>query len=225
MIIVFDLDDTLYEEMAFVKSGYMAVSQYLEKKYGLPCEKSFYLMMDHTLNCGRNFVFNNLLDSYNLLNQRNLRLCIATYRSHKPTISLPQDTLDLLARLNNIPLYVITDGNKKVQNNKVNTLGLFVKAQFCFITHRYGLKNSKPSPHCFLKICKNENAIPQKVVYIADNPHKDFVGIKPLGFRTVRILRGPYKNVKLDEKFEAEYNINSLSEINLNFLNQLMGER
>ena len=221
MIIVFDLDDTLYEEMTFVKSGYMAVAQWLERHYNIPLQKSFEFMMYHTLSVGRNLVFNNLLNSYNLLNQRNLKLCISTYRLHNPVISLYPESVDVLMSLNNVPLYVVTDGNKEVQKNKLKALGLFEKVKFCFITHRYGLKNSKPSPHCFLKICAKESVMPKQVIYIADNPHKDFVGIKPLGFRTVRILRGPYKNVKLDEKFEAEYNINSLSEINLNFLNKL----
>ncbi|MFH1832142.1 MAG: HAD family hydrolase [bacterium] len=221
MIIVFDLDDTLYEEISFVRSGYMAVAHYLEKKHGLSYEKSFSFMIEHALKFGRQFVFNKLLDKHKLNIKKNVNSCLSIYRQHKPTIALYPDAQACFLSLKNYPIYIVTDGNKNVQRNKLKALGLFDKAKFCFITHRYGRQNSKPSPYCFLKICAKEMAKPQEVIYIADNPTKDFVGIKPLGFKTVRILQGPYKNVRLNEQFEAEHIIHSLKELNLNFLNQL----
>lgn len=51
------------------------------------------------------------------------------------------------------------------------------------------------------------------MVYIGDNPYKDFVGIKPLGFRTVRVCRGQYKEIVKTEEYEAGYRIKSLEEL------------
>jgi putative hydrolase of the HAD superfamily len=50
-------------------------------------------------------------------------------------------------------------------------------------------------------------------VYIADNPYKDFVGIKPQGFATIRVLTGPYKDIAIGEAFEADWKIKDLSEL------------
>jgi putative hydrolase of the HAD superfamily len=54
---------------------------------------------------------------------------------------------------------------------------------------------------------------PDEVIYIGDNPHKDFVGIKPLGFRTVRIMRGNHRHVEMPPEYEADHRISSLVEL------------
>ena len=41
MVIVFDLDDTLYEELSYVKSGFLAVARYLQETYHTPAETCF----------------------------------------------------------------------------------------------------------------------------------------------------------------------------------------
>ena len=40
MIIVFDLDDTLYDEIDFVNNGFNEVANYLKKKFGIDKQKS-----------------------------------------------------------------------------------------------------------------------------------------------------------------------------------------
>jgi putative hydrolase of the HAD superfamily len=84
----------------------------------------------------------------------------------------------------------------------------------CILTSNYGLKNAKPSPHCFLKICNLENVRPKDVVYVGDDPNKDFVGIKPLGFQTIRVLKGRHKNLKKSKKYQPGMEIKSLMKLN-----------
>ena len=116
--------------------------------------------------------------------------------------------------------YIVTDGNKLVQLNKIKALGLEKFMKKCFLTSNYGLKNVKPSPYCFLKICNIENVEPKEVVYVGDDPNKDFVGIKPLGFQTVRLLKGRYKNLIKPKKYQSDIVINSLRELNLKLLKE-----
>ena len=40
-IIIFDLDDTLYEERTFVESGFRAVAEYLEKHFKINKKELF----------------------------------------------------------------------------------------------------------------------------------------------------------------------------------------
>lgn len=212
MVIVFDLDDTLYREITFVKSGFQEVAQYLQDSYQVPVKRSFDFMI-RKLEEGRGRIFDDLLLEHGTYNKKTVRQCLSVYRRHQPKIQLTPEADDCLRRLRNYPLYIVTDGNKLVQANKIRALELEQRVRFCYVTHRYGVKNSKPSPYCFLKICEREKVSPQDVVYIGDNPHKDFVGIKPLGFKTIRLRNGQYKDVIKPEEFEADYQIKSLNEL------------
>lgn len=220
MILVFDLDDTLYEELTFVKSGFRAVAQYLNKQYSIPVQTGLEFMIAK-LSSGRGRIFDDLLIHHGIYKKDLVRKCISIYRLHQPEIKLYPEADACLERFRNYPLYIVTDGNKVVQKNKIKALGLEGRVKFVFITHRYGIKNAKPSPYCFLKICEREKVTPKEVVYIADNPHKDFVGIKPLGFKTIRILQGHYKNITLPVTHEADGKIQSLHEINEDLFNRL----
>jgi putative hydrolase of the HAD superfamily len=220
MILAFDLDDTLYEEITYVKSGFKAVSHLLYKQYKIPIEASYSFMEEYLYVHGRNKVFDALLAKFQLFNKKNVEKCVYFYHLHKPLLKLDPAAKSCIQRFKNISKYVVTDGNKIVQGNKIVALGLDDLMSFCFITHHYGIRHAKPSPYCFQKICKRENVDSSEVIFIGDNPHKDFIGIKPLGFKTVRILKGAYKNLKLDKKYEAHTTVDSLDEITESFLKQ-----
>lgn len=220
MVLVFDLDDTLYEERTFVESGYTAVAGYLEKTRKFPAAETFDFMR-RRLEQGREEVFDDLLREYGIYGKTLVRKCLAVYRGHRPAITLAPDAGRCLKRLTSYPKYIVTDGNKLVQEKKIKALGLDKRVVFSYITHRYGIKHAKPSPYCFLKICAREGVSPAKVVYFGDNPHKDFVRIKPLGFKTVRVLKGPYRLVEKEKEYEAERRIHSLDEVDEAFLQSL----
>ena len=126
-----------------------------------------------------------------------------------------------LERFKHYPKYLLTDGNKAVQSKKVKSLKIDRYFKHIIITHNYGLKNSKPSTYCFHKILQWEEAKPKDLVYIGDNPKKDFLNIKKDGFRTVRVLTGEYKEVEVPLEYEADFRIKTLDELSLKFLTNL----
>jgi putative hydrolase of the HAD superfamily len=217
LVLVFDLDDTLYTEHTFVESGFRAVAKFLKNEWNIPFQKSYNLMLLE-LKKGRGSIFNNVLKRFNVFSNKNLQKCISIYRTHFPDIILDKEGKNCLKRFNDFPKYLVTDGNKIAQGNKVKALGLEKIMCHCFVTHRYGIKHAKPSAYCFLKISNIEKVNSKQVVYIADNPNKDFVGIKPLGFKTIRILKGPFKDVKFDRAYDAEFKIKSLNQLTNKFL-------
>ena len=219
-VIVFDLDDTLYPERSYVESGFKAVAHYLSERFGILEYESFKFMSDELVN-GRGNIFDKLLVKENIYNAGLVKKCLSVYRLHKPDITLDSDAIDCLNRLSDYPKYIITDGNKIVQHNKLVALGLYALVKKCFVTHRYGKHRSKPSPFCMQRICKIEKINPPQALYIGDNPKKDFVGLKPLGFKTVRILKGMYKDEPANANYNAEWCVNSLSEINESLLNTI----
>ena len=221
MILSFDLDDTLYDEITFVKSGLQAVSKYLFQTYSISLKDSSHFLEDR-LAIGREKILDDLLIKFGIYSKNEVKKCLSVYRSPNPNIQLSQEFNECLNRLKKNSLYIVTDGNRNVQKNKIISLGLDKKVKFCFFTSHYGLKNTKPSPYCFLKICDREKVSSSDVLYIADDPNKDFIGIKPLGFKTIRILQGRFKDIKKSKKFEADYTISSLSELTLDLIKKLI---
>ena len=220
MIIVFDLDEVLYDEKTYVISGFRTVSEFLEKDEAIP-KKIIFEYLKRRLKNGRERIFNDLLDNFRIYNQKNLKKCISVYRTHTPKIKLYSDAKDCLKRLKNYPLYIVTDGNKIVQKNKIKALNLENHIKKIILTSNYELRNSEPSTFCFQKICDMEKTSPTNLVYIGDDPHKDFVGLKREGFKTIRLFKGRFKNERLSKEFEADYKIKSLKEINEEFIKKI----
>jgi putative hydrolase of the HAD superfamily len=220
MVIVFDLDDTLYEELSFVRSGFRAVADYLAPIIGLN-QNDIFKGLQAELQLQREHVFDRFLLKYQLKSQKLIKTCLSVYRKHEPSLTLFPEARACLIRLQKYPLYIVTDGNQYVQRSKVRALGLQSLVRRCFFTYAHGLHRRKPSPYCFEKISDLERVPPSSIVYVADNPHKDFVGIKPLGFHTIRVLSGPYAKDKVESDYEADIIIPNLQALNENLLKQL----
>jgi putative hydrolase of the HAD superfamily len=209
MILIFDLDDTLYDERTYVMSGFAAVAAMLHERFGWPESASLAAMKRELASHGRGAVFDRLLESRGVLSRKLVQICIKTYRHHRPAIQLYPAASRLLPKLAG-PLYLVTDGHKIAQHSKVKALSLDRWFRKCFITHRYGVRNAKPSPHCFGLIARREQAGWRDLVYVGDNPAKDFVGLTPLGVTTVRVLTGQHKDAIAKPGFDAKYTISDL---------------
>jgi len=212
MIPVFDLDDTLYPEKCFVESGFRSVALALETRLGLNADVSFQKMLFTLNHEGRGFVFDQLLASNNIFSRNLVNFCINTYRHHKPAIQLDSSAESVLNSFNH-QAYLVTDGHKLVQENKVNALRLQDKFKKIYITHRYGVKNAKPSVHCFDLIRKIEKCDWKDMFYLGDNPAKDFVNLNPLGVETIRIRRGEHAKIIANKGCEARHVIDTIDEL------------
>ena len=212
MIIAFDLDDTLYDEITFVKSGLKSVSDHLYEKY-LISRKHSTNFFHQELVQGRDKILDKALRKFNIYSKYEVKKCLSVYRTHQPKIKLYSQAEQVFKKFEKKSLYVVTDGNKMVQKNKIHALGIHKKVKEYILTSNYGLKCSKPSPYCFIHICEKENIQPHELIYVGDNPNKDFIGIKKLGFKTIRVLTGRYQHVEKSKKYEADLTLNSLSEL------------
>lgn len=143
MVLAFDLDDTLYEELSYVKSGFREVAKWLFINYQVDPESSYQFMLNELSAAGRGNIFNNLLKANGMFSKVTLRKCVSVYRLHFPNISLKKEAYECLFRFKNHSLYIVTDGNKVVQYNKVKALKLdkMEEVKRIFITYRHGLKH------------------------------------------------------------------------------------
>lgn len=212
MILIFDLDDTLYDERQYVESGFRAVAEMGRQRWQLDATASFEYLCQLLDEYGRGKIFDKWLGANNLASKTNIKDCIRCYRLHKPTLTLPNKHRELLQSLTG-PLYLVTDGHKIVQQNKITALGLTPYFKRIFITHRFGIKHAKPSTYCFELIKKAERCSWKELVYIGDNPAKDFVNLNKKGAGTIRILTGCHKNMKAKTGFDAKIRLKTLPEL------------
>ena len=212
MIIVFDLDDTLYNEKSFVYSGFSDVAIWISMFSNSSCVEIFDHMVKELSINGRSKIFDNVLEKYFKKTKKNIQKCVSIYRLHKPAIKLDSKVVDLLLELGkNHKLYIVTDGNKLVQNNKIKSLDVEKYIEKAFITYRYGLTASKPSLKCF-EIIKNKEKVDwHDIVYIGDNPNKDFVNLNKVNAITIRVLQGDFALVEASKGYDAKFKINKLT--------------
>lgn len=206
-IIIFDLDDTLYDSRIFTEQGFINISVHLSKILKIK-KNIIYKDLIKFSKIDKKKTINLILNKYKLP-KKYLFTCIKIYRYSKKNLYLYNDAKLLLRHLSDKNLYLVTDGNKLVQRLKIKSLKLKKYFKKMLITNEYGLKFNKPSIYCFKKIANLEKVSLENLIYIGDNPNKDFL-IKKFGVKTVRIKRGIYKNINLSQKYEANYNFDSL---------------
>jgi putative hydrolase of the HAD superfamily len=208
------MDDTLYPEVTFVYNGFRNVAEFLKNNLGLEEDKTFKRLVEIFEDSGRGSIFNILLREQGLESTSRVNACIKAYRHGKVEIELTPGVAALLRSLSKSRnLYLVTDGNKMVQARKVEALNLRMYFRRIFITHRYGVDKAKPSLHCFEKIARLEGVELSDLVYVADDPHKDFVNLNRAGAKTVRVLTGRFKDMKASPEFDAQYKIAELTDI------------
>jgi putative hydrolase of the HAD superfamily len=213
MIIIFDLDDTLYREIEYVHSGLAAVARFGAERFGLPAKQSFGEMRSVLEAEGRGHVFDRWLARHGLASKGRIEECVRVYRHHEPRIRLEPAVRSLLRRLSGQPLYIVTDGHKIVQDRKIEALGLRPMVKRVFITHRYGVRHAKPSVHCFERIREIEGCRWKDMVYVGDNPAKDFVNLNRLGMPTIRVLTGMHAGQAAAPGYEAQFVIDGLAQL------------
>ena len=175
--VLFDLDDTLYPEMEFVKSGFRVVARYLSERYNLD-EKVLFAQLLHILQTdGRGKVFDTLLVEQGLYTDDLVKLLVYLYHSHQPSIRVYEEVLPTLERLRHygVHLGLVTDGMASVQRNKIRALGLEDSLDVIICTDEIGKDCWKPSTVPFKIALDLLRCSPSEAVYVGDDPSKDFL--------------------------------------------------
>ena len=214
MIWVLDLDETLFNEQDFVLSGLRQTAQVISNECRYSSIELFQVMKEEFLQNGRFRIFQELLILYPDIHF-SLENLIQIYRRTKPEINLYDDARRLLDRISSNKIYLVTDGDRQVQSNKIDALGIAHLFTKMFITDQHGPGAGKPGIKCFEMIKDDAKCAWNEMVYVADDPNKDFVNLKPLGMRTVRVNRGRFKNIFLEASYEAEFMVENLDEIKI----------
>lgn len=188
-VVVFDLDDTLFRERDFVRSGFDALDAWLRAKRGVD---GFGTVAWRIFSeGGRNTVFDRALSELRVDGaDAVVPELVKVYRAHRPSIVLFPDAEWALERYGAVSsLGLLTDGYLETQKNKVTALGIASRFAAIVYTDSLGRAHWKPSPAPFRELMERLPS-PGGYAYVGDNPAKDFVAPKGLGWTTVQVRRG-----------------------------------
>jgi len=189
--VVFDLDDTLYPESAYVASGFRAVGDGLAREHSLHGVGE--LAASLAASGVRGNVFDEALRRSGVAAEavgRMVAWSVEQYRDHLPDIALFPEADDVLEGLRGkVKIGVLTDGWLVAQRRKVEALGLGHRVDAVVFSDSFRREHWKPSAVPYRAVAEALGEAHDGCVYIADNPAKDFITARALGWRTVQVSR------------------------------------
>ena len=207
-MICFDLDDTLYKEIDYLKSAYREIAGYAAGQC-TGCSGGVDILAAEA--------YGKMLAAYhegqNAFEELNKFLALElpigdylyTYRNHKPKIVLMEDvvrTLDAL-KAEGVRIGLITDGRSVQQRNKIEALGLgrWIENADIVISEEFG--SEKPALANYESFMKRYPEC-HDFTYVGDNPRKDFIAPNALGWATV-CLKDDGRNIH-----KQDYNVEKI---------------
>jgi putative hydrolase of the HAD superfamily len=215
--VIFDLDDTLYPEIEYCKSGMLSISKILAKKLSLSSEGVFEKIWSRFLSGDRDMLFNKILDEFGYEYDQSFILeLIGAYRGHMPDIVLPIESESVLKELSReYTLALLSDGFMPAQRLKVDSLGIKDYFKEIVFSDELGREFWKPSTVGFEKILVNLNIAPEMAVYVGDNIKKDFIAPNKLGMHSIQYCRKEkiHKDIEVNADALPECRVDNLGEI------------
>jgi putative hydrolase of the HAD superfamily len=202
LCLVFDLDDTLYAERDFALSAFGAAGRWAEATHGVA---GLGEDMTALLDAGH------LGQIFSLALKAKLPDCTAAdldalrrvYLTHAPArLPLFDDArlaLDHFGQDPNVTLGLITDGTATVQAAKIKALGIGERFGHAILTGALGASRAfhKPHPLAFEQMQAALAGPGDQLVYVGDNPAKDFQAPNRMGWTTVQVDRPSQQAFKI----------------------------
>lgn len=169
--VIFDLDDTLYSEKEYVRSGYQKIAE----AFGDPelTDKMWQVFLrggkaiDETVGIDR------------------CEEALKIYRNQIPNIHLYTGVADMLSHIRvTKKIGIVTDGRPEGQWAKIRALNLAVD-DIIVTDELGGISYRKPNPLAFQLMSLRLSVPYDRMVYIGDNISKDFIAPEFLGMKSI----------------------------------------
>ena len=215
-VVIFDLDDTLISEFEYICSGYSHIAGILSARLSLASDSIYSDLMNLFLQDSK-CVFDRFFLAHKIkYSNEDIMELVDEYRSHQPIIHFYNDVLPCIDAIKSmgIKVAIITDGYEKAQRQKVKSLEAERYFDEIILTDELGREFWKPSPKAFEIISEKFDVSYEKMIYVGDNPEKDFFisSIHPI--KTVRLLRnGVHSNKKYLAGIKESFSILNLDQL------------
>jgi len=212
-VVVFDIDDTLYLERDYVRSGFRAVGSWARRSLGVPdlADRAWAAFESGV----RSTIFDAALTDVGVESTPELMArLVACYREHQPDITLLDDARACLeAAVADAAVAVITDGPLASQSAKARSLGLATWSQTTVFTETLGPGFGKPHQRAFELVEQSLGIEGDRCTYVADNPAKDFVAPHRRGWTTVRVRRPRALHYGVDGGEDIDHEVADMTDL------------
>jgi putative hydrolase of the HAD superfamily len=214
--VIFDLDDTLISERQYIESGYHHIANLLSNRLNFDEEQLYQYLIELLIESPKN-VFNRLFAKLEITYTKDIILeLVDEYRNHIPNIEFFDDVFPCLEVLKqkDIKLGIITDGYANAQQQKINAIRAYDHFDEIIITDELGRDYWKPHSKVFEMMREKLNVKFDEMVYVGDNPEKDFYISNKYPIKTVRVRReGVYKDSQYFQDIKEDYTIDTLQDV------------
>lgn len=216
--LILDLDDTLYLERDYVRSGFSHIASHLNEHGVATAAHIFDFLWSGFEKGERGSAFDALFRRWPDLGEfETVDSLVEEYRGHPPKIALHEPVaLAGLADSDGLRLGLISDGWPDSQLNKLTALGIAGIFDATVLTGIWGVGHSKPDHRAFATMEVEFALSAENLLYVADNPLKDFLAPKERGWRSLRIrIPGQlHETVEAAEpRFAPDMEVSSLAEV------------
>jgi len=166
-----DLDDTLYDEKIYLFEAYERIGIFLSKKYNIESALINCFLKETFIKEGRSNLFDKLFNNYKIKHDlRNELLEIMRNLSLKNKIHLFPEAYVLLEHLkeNSKKIILVTNGNVKQQENKVNNINWRGLRNYFDVIYAKNF-GSKPNSSVFNLAIEKFDLLNQRVLMIGDS--------------------------------------------------------
>ena len=199
--VLFDLDDTLFEQETWLSGAWDAVAAAARP------QQVEYLALRTALSdmCAERSGSGTIIDRALVRVGRSdiaVAPLLARFRAHAPERLTPyRGVIDALEALRtHVAIGLVTDGNPTIQRNKLRALGLEARFDIVVLTDELGREHRKPSPVALLAALTALGVDARDAVFVGDHPEKDIAAAAAAGMRAIRVRTGEYARVPDDPR-------------------------
>lgn len=213
--VAFDLDDTLLSKRKYDHECLRSVAKYISESFNIDFKNACIPLLKEYDELNRSHTIDAVLKQFGIFSEELLQELIEVYRNTKARDCLCDDTISTLEKTQKMGLLtiLITDGKIEAQKKKIQNVGIekyFSKAVF---TYAFGENRKKPDRTAFQQILGDLGINGHEMIYVGDNPYRDFIEVRKLGIHTIRIKRadGQFGFAELPREYEADHEIYELN--------------
>jgi putative hydrolase of the HAD superfamily len=177
-VIGFDLDGTLYDEYDFIKQVYIPISKIIAAETNESWQGVYSYLLEIWLSKGSSYnrIFEEFL-ALKKISEKDKKItinkCIEVYRTYRPKLKISsrvEKILELFSR--NYMMFLITDGNEKLQSAKIESLNLkrWFNIENIMISGSSISNISKPNKSLTNSIhaLQDKKIMPHNIIYFGD---------------------------------------------------------
>ena len=208
--LIFDLDDTLYPRERFIRSGFAAVANDLQRRHGVPAGLVFKILSRSFTQGATGREFQVVCAELNL-SPKEVPYMVRVFRAHKPNLWLPYESSETLRRLraDGWRLAILTNGLPSVQAAKVAALALAPMVDAVVYAEAI-TRGGKPDAAAFEAVLERLDLPADRCVMVGDDPACDIAGARSAHLRTMRLAR---PHVTVEPGTDADLVISSIADV------------